>query len=31
MDRPYNQHIETKNRVFELDDIVSIIAWLSGL
>jgi len=31
MDQPYNQHIETKNRVFELDDIVSIIAWLSGL
>ncbi len=26
MDQPYNQHIETKNRVFELDDIVSIIA-----
>ena len=26
MDQPYNQHIETKNRVFEIDDIVSIIA-----
>jgi len=26
MDRPYNQHIETKNRIFELDEVVGIIA-----
>ena len=26
MDRPYNQHIETKNRIFELDDIVEMIS-----
>tara|TARA_Y100000004_G_scaffold34706_1_gene37105 strand:- start:318 stop:890 length:573 start_codon:yes stop_codon:yes gene_type:complete len=26
MDRPYNQHIETKSRIFELDDIVEIIS-----
>ena len=25
MDRPYNQHIETKNRIFELDEIVDMI------
>ena len=26
MDRPYNQHIETKNRIFELDEIVDMIS-----
>ena len=26
MDRPYNKHIKTKNRIYELDDIVEIIS-----
>ena len=26
MDQPYNQHIETKSRIFELDDAVEIIS-----